>query len=70
MNVVLVLLALRGILALFRFMRVGVVLELNRTLHNPQIAQLLPEMVLVILGGLLLLLDLLFVPFGAGAEEE
>jgi hypothetical protein len=51
-------------------MRVGVVLELNRTLHNPQIAQLLPEMVLVILGGLLLLLDLLFVPFGAGAEEE
>jgi hypothetical protein len=70
LNVVLVLLALRGILALFRFMRVGVVLELNRTLHNPQIAQLLPEMVLVILGGLLLLLDLLFVPFGAGAEEE
>jgi hypothetical protein len=70
LNAVLVLLALRGILALFRFMRVGVVLELDSILHNPQIVQLLPELVLVILGGLLLLLDLLFVPFGAGAEEE
>ena len=63
LNVALALLAMRGFLALFRFMSEGVVLELDKILKNPQALQYLPEVTLVIVGGLLLLLDLLFVPF-------
>lgn len=63
LNVALALLAIRGFLALFRFMSEGVVLELDKILKNPQALQYLPEVTLVIVGGLLLLLDLLFVPF-------
>jgi hypothetical protein len=37
-------------------------------LSNPQALQILPELALLILGGLLLLLDLLFVPFRRGEE--
>ena len=63
LNVVLALLAIRGFLALFRFMSEGVLLELDKVLKNPQALQYLPEVTLLITGGLLLLLDLLFVPF-------
>jgi hypothetical protein len=68
LNVALTLFALRGLLALFRFMREGVVFELDKILDNPQILQFLPEVTLLILGGLLLLLDLLFIPFHRGEE--
>jgi hypothetical protein len=68
LNVVLALLALRGFLALFRFMSEGVGLELERIMRNPQALQILPELTLLIVGGLLLLLDLLFVPFRRGEE--
>lgn len=63
LNAALTLLAFRGFLALFRFMKVGVVFELDKVLNNPQVLQFLPELVLLILGGLLLFLDILFVPF-------
>lgn len=63
LNVVLALLAIRGFLALFRFMSEGVLFELDKVLKNPQALQYLPEVTLLITGGLLLLLDLLFVPF-------
>jgi len=63
LNAALTLLALRGFLALFRFMKEGVVFELDKVLRNPQALQFLPELVLLILGGLLLILDILFVPF-------
>jgi len=63
LNAALTLLALRGFLALFRFMKEGVVFELDKVLRNPQVLQFLPELALLILGGLLLILDILFVPF-------
>ena len=69
LNVVLALLAMRGFLALFRFMSEGVVAEMDKVLSNPQALQILPELALLLLGGLLLLLDLLFVPFRRGEEE-
>ncbi|MBN2553122.1 MAG: hypothetical protein JXB06_10145 [Spirochaetales bacterium] len=68
LNLALTLLALRGLLALLRFMREDVVFELGKILDNPQTLQLLPEAALLVLGGLLLLLDLLFVPFRRGEE--
>lgn len=69
LNVALALLAIRGFLALFRFMSEGVVLELDKILENPQALQYLPEVTLLIVGGLLLLLDILFVPFRRREEE-
>ena len=69
LNVVLTLLAMRGFLALFRFMSEGVVAEMDKVLSNPQALQILPELALLLLGGILLLLDLLFVPFRRGEEE-
>ena len=68
LNAALTLLALRGFLALFRFMKEGVVFELDKVLRNPQVLQFLPELVLLILGGLLLILDILFVPFNRWEE--
>jgi len=68
LNAALTLLALRGFLALFRFMKEGVVFELDKVLQNPQALQFLPELVLLILGGLLLLLDILFVSFNRWEE--
>jgi hypothetical protein len=61
-------LAFRGFLALFRFMKEGVVFELDKVLKNPQALQFLPEVVLLILGGLLLIVDILFVPFNRWDE--
>jgi hypothetical protein len=69
LNAALTLLTLRGFLALFRFMEEGVVFELEQVLRNPQALQFLPELVLLILGGLLLILDILFVPFNRWVEE-
>jgi hypothetical protein len=37
-------------------------------LKNPQALQYLPEVVLFVVGGLLVLIDLLFVPFRRGEE--
>jgi len=68
LNAALALLGLRGFLALFRFMKEGVVFELDKVLRNPQVLQFLPELVLLILGGLLLILDILFVPFNRWEE--
>lgn len=68
LNAALTLLALRGFLALFRFMKEGVVFELDKVLRNPQALQFLPELALLTLGGLLLLLDILFVPFNRWEE--
>jgi hypothetical protein len=68
LNAALTLLALRGFLALFRFMKEGVVFELDKVFRNPQAIQFLPELALLTLGGLLLLLDILFVPFNRWEE--
>jgi hypothetical protein len=69
LNVVLALLAMRGFLALFRFMSEGVAAELGTVVRSPQYLQVLPELTLALLGGLLLLLDLLFVPFRRDEEQ-
>ncbi len=63
LNLALCLLAMRGLLALIRFMRVGIAMELGKALSNPQALQVLPELVLLILGAVLLFIDLLFIPF-------
>ena len=63
LNVTLALLVMRGLLALFRLMSEEVVSELDKVLKNPQALQFLPEVALLVVGGLFLLLDLLFVPF-------
>jgi hypothetical protein len=63
LNVTLTALAFRGFLALFRFLSEGVVSELSMVTENSQALQFLPEAALLVIGGLLLLLDLLFVPF-------
>ncbi|UCF99836.1 MAG: hypothetical protein JSV89_09925 [Spirochaetaceae bacterium] len=65
LNFALALIALRCLVALFRLMGERVVPELP----NPQAMQFLPELVLLVLGGLLLLVDLLFVPFHRWREE-
>jgi hypothetical protein len=69
LNLTLTLLALRGFLALFRLVGARVVLELGKALENPQALQYLPEVALLLLGGILVLLDLLFVPFRRLEEE-
>jgi hypothetical protein len=68
LNFTLALLVLRGLLALFCFVGEGVVFELDKVLKNPQALQYLPEVVLFVVGGLLVLIDLLFVPFRRGEE--
>ncbi len=63
LNITLALLALRGLLALFCLLGEGVVFELGKDMSNPQALKFLPEVVLFVVGGLLVLIDLLFVPF-------
>jgi hypothetical protein len=69
LNVVLALLAMRGLLFLIRFLREGVALELAQNMSNPQTLQVLPELTLLLVGTLLLFLDLLFLPFRRRDQE-
>ncbi len=69
LNVVLALLAMRGLLLLIRFLREGVALELAQNMSNPQTLQVLPELTLLLVGTLLLFLDLLFLPFRRRDQE-
>ncbi len=69
LNVVLALLAMRGLLILIRFLREGVAFELIKNLRNPQALQVLPELALLVIGTLLLFLDLLFLPFRRRNQE-
>jgi hypothetical protein len=66
LNITLALLALRGLLALFCFLGEGAFFELSKDMSNPQALKFLPEVVLFVVGGLLVLIDLLFVPFKRG----
>ena len=68
LNFTLALLALRGLLALFCLLGEGVVFDLGKDMSNPQALKFLPEVVLFVVGGLLVLIDLLFVPFKRGQE--
>jgi hypothetical protein len=63
LNVTLTALAFRGFLALFRVLSEGVVFDLSKAAENTQALQFLPEAAILVVGGLLVLLDLLFVPF-------
>jgi hypothetical protein len=66
LNIILALLVLRGLLALFCFLGEGVVFDPGKDMSNPQALKFLPEVVLFVVGGLLVLIDLLFVPFKRG----
>jgi hypothetical protein len=69
LNITLALLVVSGLLALFRVLGEGVVVGLEEHLEYPQALEFLPEAALLVIGGFLLLLDLLFVPFRRREEE-
>ena len=62
-NVLLAFLALRGYLFLFRWLREGAAGELARLAGVPRLVAYLPEAALLALGAVLLLVDLLFLPY-------
>jgi hypothetical protein len=62
-NVLLAFLVMRGYLFLYRWLREGVAGELADLIGAPRLAAYLPEAALLTLGVLLLLIDLLFLPF-------
>jgi hypothetical protein len=68
-NVLLAFLVMRGYLLLFRWLRDGVARELSRLAGAPRLAGWLPEAALLALGVVLLLVDLLFLPYGRSREE-
>lgn len=69
LNACLTLLAFRGLLALFVLLGQGATGRLGEALGGGAILQALPASGLLLLGVLLLLVDLLFVPFGREREE-
>jgi hypothetical protein len=68
-NVLLALLVLRGYLFLFVWLRGEVAGGLARQAGMPRLVGSLPEVVLLVLGAVLLLVDLLFLPFGRPRGE-
>jgi energy-coupling factor transporter transmembrane protein EcfT len=68
LNACLALLGARGILALFVLLRQDGATQLGKALGGGRILQTLPAAGLLLLGVLLLLVDLLFVPFHRGRE--
>ena len=68
-NVLLAFLVMRGYLFLFRWLRDGVAREAARLAGAPRLAGYLPEAALLVLGAVLLLVDLLFLPYGRSPEE-
>jgi len=68
-NVLLAFLVMRGYLFLFRWLREGVAGELAKLAGAPRLVGYLPEAALLALGAILLLVDLLFLPFDRRGEE-
>jgi hypothetical protein len=68
-NVLLAFLVMRGFLYLFRLLREGIARELGKLLANPALLEYLPEVVLLVVGVILLLVDLLFYPSGRSRRE-
>jgi hypothetical protein len=60
---------MRGYLFLFRWLREGVAGELAKLAGAPRLVGYLPEAALLALGAILLLVDLLFLPFDRRGEE-
>jgi len=69
-NVLLAFLVLRCWLFLFRWLREGVAGELAKLAGAPRLASYLPEAALLALGALLLLVDLLFLPYDRWRGEQ
>lgn len=69
-NVLLAFLVLRGYLFVFRWLREGVAGELAGLVGATPLTAYLPEAALLALGGLLLLIDLLFLPFDRRRRES
>jgi hypothetical protein len=68
-NVLLAFLVMRGYLFLFSWLREGVAGELARLAGVPRLVGYLPEAALLALGAVLLLVDLLFLPYQRRREE-
>jgi hypothetical protein len=68
-NALLAFLVLRGYLFLFGWLREEVAGELARLAGMPRLVSSLPEASLLVLGAALLLIDLLFLPFGRSPGE-
>jgi len=68
-NLLLGVLTLRLFFALLRFLKAGLAEELGKILADPVLVRNLPAVLLIALGSLLLLLDILFVPFDRWKRE-
>ncbi len=69
LNVLLGLLVMRGFFSLFRFLREGVALEMEKIVTSNILIQFLPSLILLGFGVLLFLIDILFVPFDMWKRE-
>jgi len=68
-NILLGFLVMRGFFYLFRFLREEIASEVGKILADQTMIQLLPILTLVGFGALMLLLDILFVPFRSWHRE-
>ena len=69
-NVVLSFLAVRGFFYLFRFLRQEIAAELAKVISGLDLVSILPALILSLCGLLMLIVDLLFIPFTRWKEIE
>ncbi len=69
LNFIIVLLILRGIFSLFRFLKTEIILELKKALVDSPLIDSLPAMILLFLGLVFLLIDLVFVDYNFWQRE-
>ncbi|HEB11394.1 MAG TPA: hypothetical protein ENI06_09310 [Spirochaetales bacterium] len=69
LNFIIVLLILRGIFSLFRFLKTEIILELNKVLADSPLIDSLPAMIFLFLGLVILFIDLVFVDYNFWQRE-
>jgi hypothetical protein len=69
LNFIIVLLILRGIFSLFRFLKMEIILELKKVLADSPLIDSLPATIFLFLGLVLLFIDLVFVNYNFWQRE-
>ncbi len=69
LNFIIVLLILRGIFSLFRFLKTEIILELKKVLADSPLIDSLPAMIFLFLGLVFLFIDLVFVDYNFWQRE-
>lgn len=69
LNFIIVLLILRGIFSLFRFLKTEIILELKKVLADSPLIDSLPAMIFLFLGLVILFIDLVFVDYNFWQRE-